>query len=80
MKNIVIADETAFKNLKPTLQEYIEETVDEIIFDPIDKVEFLDSNRYYSYYSDHQNRLILERIFDKNIKIGSMQNPVLTIH
>jgi hypothetical protein len=40
MRNVVIADETAFRELKPTLQEYIEETVDEVVFEDFNKIDF----------------------------------------
>lgn len=76
MRNVVIADETAFRELKPTLQEYIEETVDDVIFEDIKKINFSSEDRYYLFYSDHIIKEVLERNFDKNIQIGFLPHPL----
>ena len=75
MRNVVVADEVAFRALKPTLQEYIEESVDQVVFDEIENIDFQSENKYYLFYSDHQIKRTLEHVFDKDIQIGFLPHP-----
>jgi len=75
MKNVLIADESAFLELKPTLQEYIEETVDEIVFDAIDDIVFKPVHNYLIFYQDHLVRHILKHVFDQKIRLGFLPHP-----
>ncbi len=75
MRNVVVADEIEFRKLKPTLQEYIEETVDEVLFGQIEEIDFQSKNRYYLFYSDHMIKKILQLNFDKDIHIGFLPHP-----
>ena len=78
MRNVVVADEIEFRKLKPTLQEYIEETVDDVLFQQIEELDFQSENRYYLFYSDHMIKEILQLNFDKGIHIGFLPHPLST--
>lgn len=74
MRNVILAEKEAYENLKPTLREYIDETVDEVLFKF--NLDELDSQvKYLLFLSDAAIKDLLVNIADKELAIGVLPHP-----